>query len=182
MQTPKVAQLLLGALLIHDTPQGTTAGRIVETEAYLFKNDPACHAHRGQTKRNAVMFGPAGRAYVYLCYGMYELFNVVTNREGVGEAVLIRALEPLVGIEIMQKRRRQKSLRQLCSGPGKLVQAMGIRRQQSGQELSSGNLRIELPRPARRQKITRTKRIGITQGAELNLRYYLSGSEFVSAV
>lgn len=162
-------------------------GRIVETEAYLSRNDPACHAHRGMTKRNAAMFGRAGTSYIYLIYGMYYCFNVVTASEGKGEAVLIRALEPVSGLELMQQRRGTSVLRHLCSGPGKLVIAMGMHAGLNGAPLDAAPLRV-LPRDAfperypkqGRPRIVTTTRIGIRQGAELPLRFYLAGNSFVS--
>ncbi len=182
--TIQVAKQLLGALLIHETSEGKTVGRIVETEAYLQK-DPACHASRGVTPRNKMMFGPAGHAYIYFIYGMYDCFNVVTAAEGVGEAVLIRALEPVEGLDLMQQRRQQKSKSQkifppkgLCNGPAKLVIAMGLSRTQNGQNLLEGNLKIELQK--RKEKMVTTTRIGIKEGADLPLRFYLRGNLFVS--
>ena len=130
--TVAAAQALLGAVLWHKTDDGITAGRIVETEAYVF-GDPACHASRGMTLRNAVMFGSPGKAYIYFIYGMYHCFNVVTRPKGMGEAVLIRALEPLEGIELMQQRRKKHDVRHLCNGPCKLVIALGIQRDQNGE-------------------------------------------------
>ena len=180
--TVTVARKLLGTLLVHETPQGRAAGRIVETEAYLFGNDPACHARKGKTRRNAVMFGPPGHAYIYFIYGMYYCLNVVTAPEGVGEAVLIRALEPVDGIALMQKRRRSAELKNLCSGPGKLVLALGISAALNGCPLTRGPLRIyaDPACAAASLEIEASPRIGITQGAELPLRFCLKGSPFSS--
>jgi DNA-3-methyladenine glycosylase len=180
--TTTLAQRLLGLSLIHETRQGIAASRIVETEAYL-RNDPACHASRGKTQRNAVMFGPPGHAYIYLIYGMYHCFNVVTAPEGVGEAVLIRALEPVTGIELMQKRRGTSELRNLCSGPGKLVIALGITPKQNGVSLYEGALRLEAPKTSEKphaDEIIATPRIGINVAAEAPLRFYLKGSIYAS--
>jgi DNA-3-methyladenine glycosylase len=180
--TTTVAKRLLGHVLIHETRQGVTAGRIVETEAYL-RNDPACHASRGKTNRNAVMFGPPGHAYIYFIYGMYHCFNVVTAPEGVGEAVLIRALEPVEGIELMQKRRGTRELRNLCSGPGKLVIALGITPKLNGVSLYEGALRLEAPKTSEKphaDEIIATPRIGINVAAEAPLRFYLKGNIYAS--
>lgn len=182
--TVSVARALIGACLVYNSKEGMTAGRIVETEAYLYKTDPASHAYRGQTPRNGAMFGPPGHAYIYLIYGMYLCFNVVTAPVGDGQAVLIRALEPLAGIELMKVRRKTDDIGRLCSGPGKLVQAMGIRREQSGVSLIAGDLTLHAPRAYRGAtefKIAVSRRIGITAGAELPLRFCLKGSRYLSA-
>jgi DNA-3-methyladenine glycosylase len=177
--TVTVARDLLGTVLLHVTPEGAAAGIIVETEAYL-RNDPACHASRGQTPRNAPMFGPPGRAYIYLIYGMYHCFNVVTGPEGVGEAVLIRALEPVRGIPLMESRRGTDDPRKLCSGPGKLVLALGLGKEQNGASLMRGPLRILAGDNDRPRNIKVTTRIGLTQAADLPLRFYLEVNPFIS--
>lgn len=190
--TLTLSQLLLGCELIHESPAGQTAGVIVETEAYLW-GDPACHAYRRQTKRNAAMFGPAGTLYVYLIYGMYYCVNVVGGPVGQGEAVLIRALQPTEGLNLMEERRHlnPKTLlpqpkkkqsfaeKDLCSGPGKLVQAMGIRPEHSTLSLTEGPIRISAPVVSDFEMVT-TTRIGITQGAELPYRFYIRDSRYVS--
>ncbi len=185
--TLQMAQKLIGTYLAHYSPQGLTIGKIVETEAYL-QHDPACHASRGMTPRNAPMFGPPGHAYIYFIYGMYHCFNVVTAPEGKGEAVLIRALEPIAGIEWMKKRREKKSKRQfllkdLCNGPGKLVIAMGIHANQNTRNLITSEIRL-LPRDyfgkSKKIVIQKSPRIGISEGKHLHYRFYLADSIFVS--
>jgi DNA-3-methyladenine glycosylase len=176
--TVDVARTLLGKVLVHEAI-GITAGRVVETEAYLYRGDPACHAARGKTVRNAAMFGLAGTSYVYRIYGIHYCFNVVTATEGEGEAVLIRALEPLYGLEHMEKRRASINVKQFCSGPGKLCQAMAIGAGQNGITLLKPPLYLAddgFP-PG---DVVSTTRIGISAGADLMLRFYLSGNPYIS--
>jgi DNA-3-methyladenine glycosylase len=173
----QVARELLGKVLIH----GATGGIIVETEAYLGLDDAASHAYRGITKRTEVMFGPPGHAYVYFIYGMYECVNVVAERDGTAGAVLIRALEPLLGIELMQTRRHgAKRLRDLASGPGKLTIALGITRALNGADVTKGPLVVRDRRGAEPFEIVAGPRIGISKCAELPLRFTIAGNEFVS--
>ena len=178
--TRQVAKDLLGQVLVHQTPQGISSGRIVEVEAYLPKNDPACHAALGKTPRNQVMFGPAGYAYVYFCYGNHFLFNVVTETEGTPGAVLIRALEPVEGAGLMAKRRGRLDAddRGLTNGPGKLVQAMGITKQHNGIQLWKRP--VYLQKAQRKETVGVTTRIGITEGSGLPLRFYLKGNPYIS--
>jgi DNA-3-methyladenine glycosylase len=184
---PVLARRLLGAVLHAVGPDGRhAAGRIVETEAYLSRDDPACHAYRRPTERNASMFGPAGTAYVYRIYGLHHCVNVVSGREGAGEAALIRALEPLAGLGAMAERRgveldgAGRRVRLLASGPGRLVQALGIERAHDGLSLEREPVWIEPgPTPAA-HRVRITRRIGITRGAELALRYDLRDSPWVS--
>ncbi|HHU87420.1 MAG: DNA-3-methyladenine glycosylase [Pelotomaculaceae bacterium] len=176
-ETVTVARELLGCILVHDAPDGPAAGRIVETEAYI-QGDPACHAARGATPRNRIMFGPPGYAYVYFIYGMYYCFNAVTAPEGTGEAVLIRALEPLEGIPLMRRRRGRDRLNELCSGPARLVQALGITREHNGADLTRGPLFIL--KGDVQERVLATTRVGIREGADLPLRFYLEGNPFIS--
>ncbi len=159
---------LLGCVLVHESPEGVASGAIVETEAYR-PEDPACHAYNGPTMRNRTMFGAPGLAYVYLSYGTHRLLNVVCEGEGIGSAVLIRALRPLEGRELMGRRRGRPS--DLCSGPGRLTQALGIGLDLDGQALSGGPLRIEWAEPD--GEVVSTTRIGITRGTELPWRYLI---------
>jgi DNA-3-methyladenine glycosylase len=179
---PLVARELLGKLLWHETPLGLCGGRIVETEAYLATGDPACHAAKGQTRRNAAMFGPPGHSYVYAIHAKW-CFNTVTEPAGIGSAVLIRALEPLAGMDLMQTRRPLSTARDLARGPARLCAALAIDRQQDGLDLTTpGSLWISAaPGPTpRAADIGQSVRIGVTSAHEHALRYYLRGSPFVS--
>jgi DNA-3-methyladenine glycosylase len=180
--TPDVARGLLGWVLAHETRAGLVAGRIVETEAYLGLADPAAHSYRGETARCASMFGAPGHAYVYLSYGMHRCFNVVTQRAGIGEAVLVRALEPLVGLDVMRARRGVERARDLASGPGKLCQALGIELEDDGADLLRSRLRLLVP-PASAPsaiEVAVGPRIGITRAADLALRFVVRGSPWAS--
>ncbi len=173
---------LIGKTLVWDQAGEHLSGIIVETEAYLGSNDPASHAYRGPTPRAKIMFGPAGMSYVYFTYGFHYCFNVVTEKDGAAGAVLIRALEPVHGTELMKKRRKTENLRELTSGPAKLTQAFGMTTAQSGFDLTSGDLYIE-EENASNQPFTRigvSKRIGIRQAADSLYRFYVEDSEFVS--
>ena len=176
--TKSIEQSLVVMYLIHESPEGKTVGKIVETEAYLF-NDPAAHSFRGKTQRNAPMFGKPGRAYVYFTYGMHYCFNIVTGKEGIGEAVLIRALEPIEGIGLMKKRRKQEDLSRLCNGPAKLVQAMGITKNYNNISLVKRPLYIE-DKNKENFCIVRKSRIGISLAKSKLLRFYIKGNIFVS--
>jgi DNA-3-methyladenine glycosylase len=174
----EVARDLLGAELRHVSGDSTTAGQIVETEAYLV-GDPACHAYRGRTARNAALFGAAGRAYVYLSYGVHWLFNVVTGDPGEGCGVLIRALEPTEGHRAMRARRNRRSDRDLTSGPGKLTQALGVDGSLDDTRLGDGPLVITRG-PDARGPVTTARRVGISKAAHLPLRFYLTDNPHVS--
>ncbi|MDE3133673.1 MAG: DNA-3-methyladenine glycosylase [Acidobacteriota bacterium] len=174
----EVAQALIGCVVTH----GETSGVIVETEAY-HDSEPACHAFVGLTPRTETLFGPPGRAYVYLSYGVHALLNAVCEPEGVGAAVLIRALEPLAGVELMAQRRGQAASRltALCSGPGKLTEALGVTLADNGCDLARGPVVVS-GRPSRFSDpvVQRDRRIGITKAAELPWRFCLAGSRFLS--
>ena len=171
----EVAPELIGATLLVDGVGGT----IVEVEAYD-QEDPASHAYGGRTARNATMFGPAGHAYVYRSYGIHWCLNLVCGSEDDAEAVLIRALEPTAGIELQRQRRGVEDLRKLCSGPGKLCQALAITGEHDGLALDRPPFRLEERREV--PQIATGPRIGITRAAELPWRYGLEGSPFLSRV
>jgi len=184
--TLTVARELIGKVLVHRSADGTTAGAIVEVEAYIGEADPACHAAPGPTARNQPLYGPPGFAYVYLSYGVHNLFNVVTEADGQPAAVLVRALMPLDGLELMQRRRgpdRRGSRRipdhELCRGPGSLARAMGItlagnRADLCGRRISLEDRGISLP------AVAWSSRIGISSGKEHLWRCYVIGCPAVS--
>jgi DNA-3-methyladenine glycosylase len=171
----EVARDLIGCELAVDG----AAGIIVETEAYD-AGDPACHAYIGRTARNEVLFGPPGRAYVYLSYGIHSLLNAVAEPEGSAAAVLIRALEPTEGIELMRARRRRERVEDLCSGPGKLTEALGVDLGLNGWDLLAAPFELREPSGSPVAEIVTAPRIGITKAAELPWRYCAAGSRFVS--
>ena len=178
-----VASELIGKVLVHETGAGIAAGMIVEVEAYIGEDDPACHAAPGPTQRNAPLYGPPGYAYVYLNYGIHSLVNAVTEAEGSPAAVLIRALAPLDGIELMTRRRARVGGRTdkagLCRGPGNLTQALGITLKQNRSDLTRTPLWIE-DRGLSGGTIAWSRRIGIRVGAERPWRCSLAGHPSVS--
>ncbi len=178
--TVRVARSLLGCVLETRIRGKHTAGRIVEVEAYVGPHDPAAHGYGNRrSARNAPMFGPPGTAYVYFIYGMHWCFNAVTEREGYPAAVLVRALEPVAGLDVMHRRRNTDDIRNLCSGPGKLAQALAITGILSGEPLDGDRIRILAADAGRRSRIMVTPRIGIRKAADWPLRFALR-SEWVS--
>jgi DNA-3-methyladenine glycosylase len=172
-----VARGCLGKILVH----GKTVGRIVETEAYLGVDDLASHASRGITPRTKVIFGPPGHAYIYFIYGMHECLNFVCEPVGQAGCVLIRALEPLAGLEIMHRRRvKARKPEDLASGPGKLTQAMGITRRLNGSSLIDGPVTVRRMNDDPPIEIAVSPRIGITKNADWPLRFTIAGNWFVS--
>lgn len=181
-----VAAKLLGQLLVRKTPRGFCGGVIVETEAYVH-GDAAAHSFRGETPRNRVMFGPPGHAYVYFIYGNHWCVNAGCRPKGIAEAVLIRAVDPAIGLRIMQGRRPVLNPVQLTNGPGKLCAAMDIDRSLNGADLCDLKSPLFIARNSARQNflrkfgpVTTTTRIGITKAAALPLRFYLDKNPFVS--
>lgn len=178
-----IARALLGMVLVTRINNLITSGRIVETEAYSYK-ERGCHAYQGKmTARNEVMFGEGGHAYVYLCYGIHQMFNVVTNVKGKADAVLVRALEPLEGMEHMQERTGVSGIHRITSGPGKLTRAMGIGREHNGVSLWSKSISIEPGEKPSRRLIVASRRIGIDYAgndAKLPWRFTLKGNVWVS--
>jgi DNA-3-methyladenine glycosylase len=178
--TKIVARELLGKVLVREVKRGILKGKIVETEAYYGLNDSASHASRGKTKRNSVMFGEAGVAYIYLNYGVHFLFNVVTEKLSIPGAVLIRALEPLEGMKVMMENRNTKSINQLTNGPGKLTKAMQIDISFNRYDLTRGDLLIEDNGHSCLIEIVEAQRIGISVAQDKLLRYYIKDNLFVS--
>jgi DNA-3-methyladenine glycosylase len=175
--TVDVARDLLGKIVVH----GPTAGMIVETEAYPGGDDLASHSARGITPRTRVIFGPPGHVYVYFSYGMYQCLNLICERDGTPGGVLVRALEPLAGIEVMQSRRpAARKVEDLASGPGKLTLALAITMQHNGADVTRGSLVVREPLEKRRFEIDVTPRIGISQCVDAPLRFLIAGNRSVS--
>ena len=181
--TLKVAEDLLGKVLVHRAVEGTAAGMIVETEAYIGEDDPACHAAPGPTRRNAPLYGPPGVSYVYLNYGIHYLVNAVTEAEGHPAAVLIRALEPIEGVALMRRRRlplgAQAIESDLCRGPGNLTRALGISLSENQLDLTSSRLTIE-DRGHDPGKVSWGGRIGIRVAVDRRWRCWIAGHPAVS--
>lgn len=183
VETVDLAQALIGCVLVRDCPDGRSAGRIVETEAYV-RDDPASHAYRGPSTRNASMFLGPFHAYVYKIYGTSLCVNVTSETEGAGAAVLVRAIEPLEGLQIMEERRGTTRMRDLARGPGRLCQALDIGMQFDGVDLLRDK-RLWLAVPASREvpvrrRVGKSVRVGITKAADRLLRFYERGNPFVS--
>ena len=182
-----LAEALLGKMLVHTTGGVTTGGIIVETEAYAGREDAACHSYMKKgpdgNHRTNVMFGPGGFAYVYLIYGMYNCFNIVANEPDRPEAVLIRALEPCLGIPAMQERRRTQELGKLCSGPGRLCMALGITREHYGLDLCGAKLFVADGEAVAGERILTTPRINVDyaeEAANYPYRFVVRDNEFLS--
>jgi len=180
-ETELVSRELLGTILVSETPDGVTAGRIVETEAYLGEHDPACHAAVGETARTKYLYGPPGTAYIYFIYGAHWCFNAVTRGVGLPSAVLVRAVEPVEGIELMRERRHHpRHDRDLTNGPGKLCAALGITGEGNGLSLSAPPLMICRGAPVSDADVEVTPRIGITRAADWPLRWFVANDPYVS--
>ena len=173
---PSGAKALLGWKLVHELPEGRISGYIVEVEAYT-QDDPASHTFKGLTKRNAAMFEGVGTIYVYFTYGMHYCINIVCGVRGYGEGVLIRALEPVEGIELMIQRRGMQKISQLTNGPGKLTKALGIIGEQTGSLLGD---KIHLEAGFNPDGITQTSRVGISKAKDQPWRYYVTNNPYVS--
>jgi len=177
----EVARDLLGRLLIHDAPEGRAAVRLVEVEAYDGSGrDPASHAFRGETRRNAVMFGPPGRLYVYFTYGMHFCVNVVCAPAGVAQAVLLRAGEPLLGADLMAARRPASSRRDLARGPARLAEALGLGAWANGADLRAGPVLLTQGWPVADTEVAWSGRVGVSAGADRPWRSLVTTSRFVS--
>ena len=175
-----LARDLLGRVLFYRSTEGLLAGRIVETEAYTGNADPASHAYRGRTARNAVMFGAAGHAYVYFTYGMHYCLNVTAEQPGTAGAVLLRAMEALAGVDIMRARGDQGPEERLLSGPGKIGRAFGLTLADNGRDFTRGPLGIAAGTPVEDKRVAISKRIGISRAVDLPYRFTVIGSRSVS--
>jgi len=180
--TLKVTKAILGKILVRRTPLGFLTGKIVEAEAYRGTDDPASHSFRGKTIRNEVMFGKPGITYVYFTYGNHHCLNIVTEKSDIPSAVLIRAIEPLKGIEIMKRNRRVEKIIDVASGPGKLTKAFQITLNDNNLDItnSSSNISIYTPVEDESFQIVQTTRVGIRLAQELPWRFYIKGNPHVS--
>jgi DNA-3-methyladenine glycosylase len=177
--TLEVAPDILGKYIVYNSPQGKLSARIVEVEAYIGQDDPACHAARGKTKRNEVMFGLPGFTYIYFIYGMYYCLNFVTEPEGSPAALLLRAAEPDEGVAIMERNSRKRNGYELLNGPGKFCRSFGLTRRQNGIDLTGDLIYLE-DRFNRVKNIVRARRVGIKNGTERLWRFYDKDSKAVS--
>jgi DNA-3-methyladenine glycosylase len=178
--TLEVTRDVLGTLIVHDTTEGRLVGRIVEVEAYVGEEDAACHAAAGYTSRTAPLYGPPGHAYVYFIYGMHYCFNVVTRPAGLPSAVLVRAVEPVCGIELMRARRPTRHDRELTNGPAKLVRALAIGPEHNRADLTRGPLTLRAGSPVPDSEVEWAPRIGVREAADLPYRAYVKGNPYVS--
>lgn len=179
--TIEVARNLLGKYLVRQINQKTLVGKIVEVEAYKGTDDPASHAYKGKTARNKPMFGEAGHAYIYFIYGKHYCLNVITEKAGIPGAVLIRALEPIAGIEFMKKNRKSNDLVKLTNGPGKLTEALRITKELNGWDLTKGKtLFISEPTVKEVFSVKATTRVGVRKGEDKPWRFYIEANKFVS--
>lgn len=174
-----MARELLGCLLVRILDGERLAGLIVETEAYRGQRDPASHAFRGSTKRNEVMFGPAGHAYVYFTMGAHFCLNITTENKKTPAAVLIRAIEPVEGIDVMKRNRGLDAVNRLADGPGKLTKALKIQKDLNGEDVVRSNM-LFLESGTAPKEIAASSRVGISSGKSFKWRFYVKGSEFVS--
>ena len=177
--TLDVCRDLVGCRIVYNAPEGRLSARIVEVEGYIGRDDPACHAARGKTPRNSVMFGQPGFSYVYFIYGMYHCLNFVTEREGFPAAVLLRAAEPVEGIGMMRRRSPNGKEARILSGPGKFCRSFGLTRRQNGLDLTGDILYLAEQHEAGAE-IAQSRRIGIRQGQELLYRFFDKNSRSVS--
>jgi len=177
--TLEVAEDLLGKFIVYNSPSGKLSARIIEVEAYIGEDDPACHASVGKTNRNEIMYGNGGFSYVYFIYGMYHCFNVVTEKIGFPAAILIRGAEPVEGNELMMKNFGKTNQYKLTDGPGKLCLAFNINRQHNGLDLTGSDLYLE-DRGYELPTIERSSRIGIKKGIEKLWRIYEKDSPYLS--
>ncbi len=179
-----VAEEILGKTLVHITKEGVTKGKIVEVEAYNGLCDKAAHSYKNlRSKRTEIQYGEGGHAYVYLIYGMHHCMNIVVNRENLPEVLLLRALQPIEGLELMKKRRKTENVKMLCNGPGKLCQAMEITREHYGEDLCGENFYLENTPSVKPEEIVRTKRINIDyakEAVDFPWRFFIKGNPYVS--